>query len=136
MMMIVSPVYGERNTLFGIFMIILFTAVLITNLPQANKNYLKHIESGFYSLLVIAGTLNIWNVYKNYELTNQIQNKNINLVEKYKESNSGKTLELYKLVDDRYGWSMPDYSKYHENWFKIYYNIPEVEIIWIDYTNM
>lgn len=133
-MMIVSPVYGERNTLFGIFMIMLFTALLFTNLPKANKNFFKYIEYGFYTLLVIAGTLNILNVYKNYKITNQIQNENIQIIQKYKESNSNETLELYKLIDDRYGWSMPDYSKYHEDWFKIYYEIRDAEIIWKDYV--
>lgn len=115
-------------------MIMLFTALLFTNLPKANKNFFKYIEYGFYTLLVIAGTLNILNVYKNYKITNQIQNENIQIIQKYKESNSNETLELYKLIDDRYGWSMPDYSKYHEDWFKIYYEIRDAEIIWKDYV--
>lgn len=135
-MIIVSPVYGERNTLFGIFMIILFTTVLISNLPKTNKKVFKFIENSFYCFLIICGILNILNIYKNYKITNQIQNENIQLIKNYKNSRAvtNEQLTLYKIIDDKYSWSMPYYSIYHENWFKIYYEIEDSNISWIDYN--
>lgn len=132
-MMLVSPVYGERNTLFGAVMIILFTAILATRLPKSNKKFLKYIENGFYTLLLIIAIFNGFSTYKNYKLTDKIQEENIKLIEEYKKSNSNEILELSKLADDRYGWSMPDVSQYHEYWFKVYYEIPEAQIVWKDY---
>ena len=132
-MMLVSPVFGERNTLFGIFMIILFTALLISHLPKSKNKFLIFIKSGFYIFLISLATLNIFNIYNGYKLTNEIQNKNIEIINEYKKIDSNKMLELFKFHDDRFGWSMPYVSKYHEHWFKVYYEIPNAEIIWKDY---
>ena len=50
-----------------------------------------------------------------------------------KSSNNTNTkICLHKLKNDAYGWSMPYVSKYHENWFKVYYEIEDAEITWID----
>lgn len=116
-------------------MIILFTTVLISNLPKTNKKVFKFIGNSFYCFLIICGTINILNIYKNYKITNQIQNENIQLIEHYKNSRVfiNEPLKLYKIIDDKYSWSMPYYSIYHENWFKIYYGIKGVQISWIDY---
>lgn len=132
-MIIVSPVYGERNTVFGVFMIILFTATLITNLPKINKKVFKLFENIFYCFLIICGTFNILNIYNNYKITNHIQNENIQLIKKYKNTETNEPLILYKLIDDKYSWSMPYNSNYHENWFKIYYEIEDAKINWIEY---
>lgn len=133
-MMLVSPVFGERNTLFGIFMIILFTALLISHLPKTKNNFLIFIKSGFYIFLITIATINIFNIYKGYKLTNEIQKKNIEIINEYKKIDSNEKIELFKFHDDRFGWSMPYVSKYHEHWFKIYYEIPNAEITWKDYT--
>ena len=132
-MMLVSPVFGERNTLFGIFMIILFTALLISHLPKSKNKFLIFIKSGFYIFLILVATINIFNIYKNYKLTNEIQNKNIEIINEYKKTDSNEKIELFKFHDDRFGWSMPYISKYHEHWYKIYYEIPNAEITWKDY---
>lgn len=131
-MILVSPVYGERNTIFAALMIILFSATLITRLPK-NK-YLKSLEKIFYTFLIIISSFNILNIYKNYKITNEIQNENIKIINEYKKSSSNEIIELSKLANDNYGWSMPYISPYHENWFKIYYEIQNVEIVWKDYN--
>ena len=132
-MMLVSPVYGERNTIFFAIMIVLFTATLITNISKTNNKFLKYIENGFFIFLVIIAVLNIFNIYKGYKITNKIQNKNIEIIKDYKNLNSDKKIELTKFKDDRFGWSMPYISSYHEYWFKTYYEISDAEIIWNDY---
>ncbi len=35
-------------------------------------------------------------------------------------------------TDEKYGWSMPYNSPYHEQCFKIYYKIKDTNIVWID----
>lgn len=134
-MMLVSPVYGERNTLFGIYMIIFFTAIIISKLPEYNRKTFKYFSRIFYLSLTIYAIIYSTNNFTNYRITDQIQNENIKLIDEYKKSNSGDSLELYTFTDDRYGWSMPYVSKYHEYWFKTYYDIPNTEIIWHEYKN-
>lgn len=132
-MMLVSPVYGERNTLFGALMIIFFTAILFAHLLETKNRFINFIEKVFYIFLVIISSFNILNIYRNYKITNEIQNKNIKIIEEYKKTNSNEELELSKLKDDNFGWSMPYNSPYHEYWYKVYYKIPETKIIWKDY---
>lgn len=132
-MMIVSPVYGERNTLFGIFMIILFTTIIISKLPKYKNKIYTTLSKIFYFTLILVSLINGYNTFKNYKITNQIQNENIKLINDFKEKNSESPLSLYTLIDDRYSWSMPYVSKYHESWYKKYYNIPKTEIIWQAY---
>ena len=132
-MMLVSPVFGERNTLFAGFMIILFTAILINHLPKFKNKLFIFSKICFYFSLIVISTLNIYNIYTNYKITNNIQIQNEKLITEYKKTNSTEKLELYKLPDDNYGWSMPYISDYHNYCFKIYYDIPNAEIIWKDY---
>ncbi len=134
LMMIVSPVYGERNTLFGIIMIIFFTAILLSHLTEYKNKYFNYIKNGFYILLLLISILNISNKFLNYKLTNEIDKENQKIISEYKKSNSNEPIKLYRFKDDKYGWSMPYTSPYHEFWFKVYYKIDtNSEIIWQEY---
>ena len=151
LMLIISPVYGERNTLFIAIMIFLFTSLLMVRIPDFKINIFKSLEISFYFILLTVSTINMLNIYKNYKITNEIQNQNIKILDSYKENKNtddkivkrisylnqkpNNTIELTKFADDKYGWSMPYISPYHENWFKIYYDIKDYEIIWKDYAN-
>lgn len=132
-MMLVSPVYGERNTLFGIFMIMLFTAIMLSKIYFDKSKIFQNISYIFYACLTILALTNIYKMYLNYKTSNIIQKQNIATINEYKKSETqNNTIYLHKLKNDQYGWSMPYVSKYHENWFKIYYEIDNSKIIWLD----
>ena len=133
LMMIVSPVYGERNTLFGFFMLTFFLIILVSKLPDYNNYFYKTISFGFYLLLALTGSFYGVKTYANYKISNDIQKQNIMLIENYKKNNLNTELKLYMLSDDRYGWSLPYVSSYHEYWFKNFYNIADVNINWQEY---
>lgn len=131
-MMTVSPVYGERNTLFGIFMIMLFTAILFSKISFGDNKKIKKISYCITIILMIIAYINIFKTYKNYKISNDIQNENINIISEHKKSNEkDDTINLYMLKNDLYGWSMPYVSAYHEYWFKVYYEIENLNINWI-----
>lgn len=132
-MMLVSPVYGERNTLFGIFMIMLFTAILLQKISFDKNKIFQNLSYIFFACITILSLANIYITYSNYKTSNSIQKQNIAIINEYKASNNANTkICLYKLKNDAYGWSMPYVSKYHENWFKVYYEIEDAEITWLD----
>ena len=134
-MMLISPVYGERNTLFAGFMIIFFTAILICNLSLTKNKVLNFLEYLFYLFLISFAIFNILEIYKGYKTTNEIQKANIQIINEFKEKNKNDSIDLYKFKDDRFGWSMPYISSYHEYWFKIYYEIPDAKITWKNYKS-
>ena len=128
-MVMPTVAFGERNTLFLAVCFMLFTAIFLNHLPECKSKKLLFLENGFYVALALIGIINILNVAKNYKLNNEIQNRNIALIEEAKSSNSP-SVELYKLINDYYGWSMPYQSSYHEYYFKQYYDIADKNIIW------
>lgn len=131
-MMFVSPVYGERNTIFIAFMLMLFTGFMFSKISFKLQKVLHGISISFYGILIIVSLINIYDIYKKYKISNNIQNQNILAINEYKLSNNTNTLYLKKLEDEKYGWSMPYNSPYHEQWFKIYYKIKDTNIVWID----
>ena len=131
-MMFVSPVYGERNTIFIAFMLMLFTGFMFSKISFKSQTVLHGISISFYGILIIVSLINIYDIYKKYKISNNIQNQNTLAINEYKLSNNTNTLYLKKLEDEKYGWSMPYNSPYHEQWFKIYYKIKDANIVWID----
>lgn len=131
-MMFVSPVYGERNTIFIAFMLMLFTGFMFSKISFKSQKVLHGISISFYGILIIVSLINIYDIYKKYKISNNIQNQNILAINEYKLLNNTNTLYLKKLEDEKYGWSMPYNSPYHEQWFKIYYKIKDTNIVWID----
>lgn len=132
-MMLVSPVFGERNTLFGIFMVFLFSAIFFAKIEISKNKIIKNISYSLIILLMIIAYGNIFKTFVNYKISNDIQNKNIAIINDYKLSKKEQnSINLYKLKNDAYGWSMPYVSKYHEYYFKLFYEIPNIEINWIE----
>lgn len=129
LMMLVSPVFGPRNLIFGLIMFVLLICILIYNTE------IKH--TGIISLLIIvAGLMFNFNTYKNYSMTKFIDNKNIEIISESQDklNDENQDIILYKFIDDNYGWSMPYMSTYHLYYFKQFYNI-KCNILWDDYTS-
>lgn len=125
-MMVISPVYGYRNILCGVFMIILFASYLFSHINISKST--RYIYSISIALLLTFSTINILNTIAGYDRTNFTEKINIKIIDEYKKSKPD-IIELYKYPDDNYGWSMPYQSSYHEYYYKLYHGI-EAEIIW------
>jgi hypothetical protein len=124
-MILFFPVCGNRNLLFGIIMLLFFIIILVSNL-DFHKNILFIFYYSFiYLILLVFSIMNIYRTTHGYYITAKIQSKNIEIINNNKEI----YIKLKTLPNDNYGWSMPYYSKYHEFYFKRFYNI-EKEIIW------
>jgi hypothetical protein len=122
-MIIIFPVYGYRNIIFGIILLVLFIAILVSNLDISKS--LKYVNLFLSLLLLTAAIINVYNTVQGYSITAMERKYNFEIL----QNNRDDFLYLYTLPNDDYGWSMPYYSKYHEYYFKKFYKIDK-EIIW------
>lgn len=124
-MMIVSPVLGPRNFIFGFVLFAFIIAILLDKI-----SFKKLCIPTTCILLLIGLTLNI-NTANGYHQTKLIEEKNqeiiANSVDITKDKN--KAITLYKFSNDNYAWSMPYISKYHEFYYKHFYQI-KCQINW------
>ena len=118
LMMLISPVFGPRNLIFGLIMFAFIICII------AKHTDLKYISSWTTLFFIIALLLNS-KTAQGYLQTKIIDEKNIEILSENKDTlyDENKELTLFKFPNDDYGWSMPYISKYHEFWFKNHYNI-------------
>jgi hypothetical protein len=128
-MIIFSPVYGYRNILCGIIMLVLYAAVLISNLKITKAIILNKFLNYFLLILILFSFSNIIILVRGYSITNKIDKENISRIINYQ---NGMTESLYLkiLPNEDFGWSMPYYSEYHEKYYMKYYNI-NTKINWV-----
>ena len=120
LMLIVSSVYGDRNILFGIYMYYLIIATQIKDIDCSNTLLL--IITIF---LVFLGIKNQFTIIKGYSCSNKIEAQNIFRI----KNNTNEILTLVKPNVD-YTWSMPYVSDYHKYYYKKYYRIENINVIW------
>ncbi len=120
LMLVVSSVYGERNLIFGIYMLFLMVAYLTENIRITP---ISSIFAGIFACVCI------WNqitIIRGYHESYLVEKRNIEKI----KNNTDQELIL-EVPDINYTWSMPYVSKYHEYYYKKYYKIDDaVEIIW------
>lgn len=123
-MMLVSPIFGYRNALFGLVMFAFIIMILAQNI---NFNYKSNILIG----LVTLGVLFNIKTSIEYAQTKKINEENINIIHSNQEiiSNPNGIIELQKFPSNNHYWSVPYISPWHNDRFKDYYNI-KCEILW------
>ncbi len=68
--------------------------------------------------------------YAGYRANAKVYIENEELIEQYRAA-GGDSLVQHKLVFEDFGWSMPYNSEFHEEYYKIYYDIPQsTKILW------
>lgn len=119
-----SPTLGPRVMLMTNVMYILYTACLI---PYAvDKKCVKYIAA---AIIVICALANIAQTSHGYCINSGVYAENERLIEEYKQA--GGDLVQKRLVSEKYGWSMPYNSRYHEYYYKLYYGIDSDDtILW------
>lgn len=117
-MMIVSPVLGPRNFIFG-FVLFAFMIAILSNNFSLKKLYIPTCVLLFIALTVNLKTAN------GYYQTRLIEEKNQEILAASSDilKNKNEEITLYKFLDDNYAWSMPYVSSYHEFYFKHFYQI-------------
>ena len=118
LMMLISPVFGPRNLIFGLIMFAFIICII------AKYTDLKYLNSWTTLMFVIALLTNS-EIAQGYLQTRLIDEKNIEIISQNIDtlSDENKELTLFKFPSDDYCWSMPYISKYHEFWFKNNYAI-------------
>lgn len=124
-MMIISPVLGHRNLIFGLMMFLFIICIIASKIDFKFKNIFTSV------LILLAIIVNI-HTAKGYYQTKLIDTKNIEIISYSQDIINDKNQEitLYKFLNDDYGWSMPYVSSYHEYWFKNFYNM-KCKINWV-----
>lgn len=125
LMLVVSSTYGDRNLLFGIFMLILMIAYLANDFDIKQfylNSYALNIAIFLISFIAIKNQITIINGYYKSHIIELENIKKIN-------SNNSKELLLEK-PDINYTWSMPYVSDYHKYYYKIYYHLEDKNVIW------
>ena len=121
-MLIASAVYGNRNLVCGIFMFFLIIGYLAETIELTKKSIFSYFAILIIGYLSISNQISIANGYRE---SHRIENKNIEKI----ITNSSEKLIL-EQPDITYTWSMPYVSEYHEHYYKKYYNIENVTVIW------
>lgn len=117
-MMIISPVLGPRNLIFGYILFGFLIALTMAHLSVKKMNSLVPI-------FLLFGVILNFNTAVGYRSTRLIDEKNKDIIYESAEiiNNENETLTLYRFPDDNYAWSMPYVSSYHEFYFKYFYKI-------------
>ena len=123
-MMIVSPVLGPRNFIFGFVLLSFIISLLI------DKFSIKKVWIPTCILLLIGLCFN-FKTSIGYVVTKQIEVKNQEIISSSNDiiKDENAQITLYKFPNDNYAWSMPYVSKYHEFYFKHFYQI-KCQIKW------
>lgn len=120
LMMIISSVLGPRNLIFGLIMFAFSTSLIISKI-KFKPIYQNILVTAF---IIIGLTFNIRTSLGYYQ-TKIIDKQNISIISASADTlhDKSKEITLYKFINDNYSWSTPYISKYHEYWFKKFYNI-------------
>jgi len=118
LMMIVSPVLGPRNFIFG-FVLFAYIIALLAN--SISFRY-KWIPTSIFIIIALVINLKTANGYYQTRLT-EIKNQELLAISNDILKDETQTITLYRFPNDNYGWSMPYLSSYHEFYFKHFYQI-------------
>ncbi len=128
LMMIVSPVIGERNMLFYIAGAMIFTAWsfgLCGEIKQKITVYAVTAVLISVALIIYSGT--VTGYWKNAG----VYRENLTKIKEYAEQHNRGSLEQKKLPEDSYGWAMPYHNAYYEPYYNICFDIPQdTEVEW------
>ncbi|WP_226392658.1 DUF6056 family protein [Ructibacterium gallinarum] len=132
LMMLVSPMFGPRTVLCAIFLMGIYTSFMVTHYLPFQKGKIE--TRGFMVLLCLVMMGNAVQLFlptiSGYKANAPIDAQNRMLIEQYKQQ-GGENLVQYTMRDDFYAWSLPYNSAYHEEWYKVYYELPaELPIVW------
>lgn len=125
LMMLISPVLGPRNLIFGFLLLAIAMGTVIQEVPWKYEN-------GFTILLIILALFLNAKTSEGYQKTFQVEQQNLSLLAFYPQEvlqDKDQEITLYRFPDDNYGWSMPYLSTYHEYYFKQLYQI-RASIVW------
>lgn len=138
--MVVSPAIPLRlHTMFE-FVLHILLAECIVYLYRETKGRRKQFAglAASVTILMIYSICNMATVIAGYRSNYEIHQKNnqtlISVKKEYEESQTVKTVVLYKLKDDTYAQMMPyqEGYEYIETWMKRYYELPDEMIFeWI-----
>ena len=120
LMMVVSPVLGPRNLIFGLIMFAFACGIIISKL-----NFKKLNNTILVIIFILMGLTSNLDTARGYYQNKLIEEKNISIIFANTDVITKENFEisLYKFKNDNYAWSMPYISKYHEYWFKIFYDM-------------
>ena len=128
LMMIVSPVIGERNMLFYIAGAMIFTAWsfgLCGEIKQKITVYAVTAVLISVALIIYSGT--VTGYWKNAG----VYRENLTKIKEYAEQHNRGSLGQKKLPEDSYGWAMPYHNAYYEPYYNICFDIPQdTEVEW------
>ena len=128
LMMVVSPVFGERNFLFAYFTLALYGLLLLS---MAVKPYTWVLLGGF----LLFGLSCFGTTFLGFRSNQPVYDANNKLIADWVITDRKKPLVQYKLVDDRYAWSQPYLSGFHERVYKVWIiEYTEFAIIWQDFV--
>ena len=131
LMMLVSPVYGERNMLCAVLLLSLYSATTLAPCLRAGKMRIsaRVVLVTLIAAVVLFSSFKMYTTIDGYSANRAVDERNMQLISTHKP---GEPLQQYKLIDDAYGWSMPYYSKYHLYYYKINYDIEDdIDIEWL-----
>lgn len=117
-MMLISPVFGPRNLIFGLIM---FAFIICMIAKESNFKFFNTCTAILFVLALLFNS----KTAQGYLQTKIIDNINIEILSNkaVTVSNENENITLFKFSDDNYCWSMPYISSYHEFWFKNFYNL-------------
>lgn len=129
LMMLVSPVFGERNFLFAYFALAFYGAVMLA------ETYKKWYVV-FLAVLLLVGGITYWGTLTGYASNAVVYQENNKLIADWAATDRQQPLVQYKLKDDRYAWSLPYQSEFHERVYQFWLiEYIEFTILWKDYPN-
>lgn len=129
-MMLVSPMFGSRTVLCAIFLMGIYAAFMVVHfLPfQTGKPETKVFLVLLSVVMLGNAFLIFWPTVRGYRENAGIDGRNRVLIQEY-HAQGEEELVQYRMYHDFYAWSLPYNSPYHEEWYKIYYGLPEDLII-------
>ncbi len=128
LMMVFSPVLGYRNMLFGIAMLNLISCKIYAECECGIGHKYPWILFVLIALWINGKTAMGYAANKKVEVENQkIISENSEIL---RDDNA--TIDLYKFAKEDYSWSNPYVSAYHENEYKVYYDM-KCGINWIEW---
>ena len=116
-MMLVSPVYGPRNTLCALILLTVFSAALLAGLPEP-KGAARYALPALAAALTLYGVLTAARIAGGYAANMQVARANL------KVSRGEGALVQYYMIDDSYGWSWPYASAFHLPYYEMYLGLP------------
>ena len=127
-MMIVSPVLGPRNFLFAYFALGFYCIFILSQI-------IKKTSIGVVCALVAIAIINYSVTLEGYRANHIVYVENNKLISEWVNTNRKSTLIQYKLIDDRFAWSLPYVSEFHERVYKVWIiEYKGFEIEWVDFA--